>query len=88
VSDPHTWSVAQVLEWVQTENLLDDEDLPKFLVQKIDGRALQLMTVEDFRSYGIPGGPSVLLYQGVRSLFPNHFQGVPCAMPFFVEQLE
>jgi SAM domain (Sterile alpha motif) len=73
---PLSWPVEQVEQWALKVVGLDKEDAKKLKDQKIDGEALPTMTRGDFERYGIPGGPSSKLFEGVKALFPARFQPV------------
>jgi len=70
---PRTWGMEQVEQWALEVVGLDEEDAKKLKVQKINGKSLATMTKEDFKSCGIPIGPSAELFEGVKALFPERF---------------
>lgn len=73
------WSIKQVEEWARDVVGLDEDDVALLTKQKINGRSLASMTREEFKSYGIPGGPAAELFEGVKKLFPEQFGDIVSA---------
>jgi hypothetical protein len=53
--------------------MIDEKHVKKLVDEEIDGGALATMTKEEFKSCGIPIGPSSKLFEGVKALFPERF---------------
>ncbi len=74
------WSIKQVGEWARDVVGVDKKYAALLAKQEIDGEALASMTREEFKSYGIPGGPAAELFEGVKKLFPERFGAAPTGL--------
>jgi len=75
VKDVKEWTVDEVVTWASSIQGFKKADIDKLRSQRITGKALLEHTFSIFRSYGIPGGPALILSKEIEKLNASASQG-------------
>jgi hypothetical protein len=71
VEEISKWNSMQVIKFLETkkdELLLDEDHIKIIKNQEITGPAFLLLTIEELKSYGLKGGPSMIIAKLVKEL--------------------
>lgn len=71
IEEIKSWSPAQVIKFLESKKdewFLDEKHIKIIQDENVPGLALLSLTKEDLRSFGLKGGPSILIIEFIKNL--------------------